>query len=75
MTEFKIQLEDSLVQKFGYAEVDSYLKELVKKLYLKLSAQELLQDLEESDLENDQQWQNARSSAWEQEKAKYLITQ
>ncbi len=35
MPEFKIQLEDSLVQKFGYAEVDNYLKELVKKLYLK----------------------------------------
>ena len=30
MTEFKIQLEDGLVQKFGYAEVDDYLKELVK---------------------------------------------
>jgi hypothetical protein len=73
MTEFKIQLEDSLVQKFGYAEVDNYLKELVKKLYLKMAAQEILQDLEEIDLENDPQWQNARSSAWEQEKAKYLV--
>lgn|GEM_PF-5678962 len=29
MTEFKIQLEDSLVQQFGCEEVDNYLKELV----------------------------------------------
>ena len=72
MTEFKIQLEDSLVQKFGYAEVDNYLKELVKKLYLKMAAQEILQDLEEIDLENDPQWQSARKSAWEQEKDKYV---
>ena len=30
MTGFKIQSEDGLVQKIGYAEVDDYLKELVK---------------------------------------------
>jgi hypothetical protein len=73
MTEFKIQLEDSFVQQFGYAEVDNYLKELVRKLYLKMAAQEILQDLEEIDLENDPQWQSARKSAWEQEKSKYTI--
>ncbi len=73
MTEFKIQLEDSLVQQFGYVEVDNYLEELVKKLYLKMAAQEILQDLEEIDLENDLQWQSARKSAWEQEKSKYGV--
>ena len=70
MTEFKIQLEYSLVQQFGYEEVDDYLKELVKKLHLKMAAQEILQDLKEIDLENDPQWQSARKSAWEQEKDK-----
>jgi len=75
MTEFKIQLEDSLVQRFGYEEVDNYLKELVKKLYLKISAQEILQDINEIDLENDPQWQTARNNAWEQEKSKYLVQQ
>jgi hypothetical protein len=73
MTEFKIQLEDSLVQRFGYAEVDSYLKELAKKLYLKISAQDISQDIDDLDLENDPQWQAARNSAWEQEKSKYLV--
>ena len=73
MTEFKIQLEDSLVQRFGYAEVDNYLKELVKKLHLKMAAQEILKDLEEIDLENDPQWQVARNEAWEQEKSKYIV--
>jgi hypothetical protein len=75
MTEFKIQLEDSLVQRFGYAEVDNYLKELVKNLYLKISAQDILENINDLDLVNDPQWQIARSSAWEQEKAKYTVTQ
>jgi hypothetical protein len=35
MTEFKIQLEDSLVQQFGYKEIDDYLKKLVKKTTFK----------------------------------------
>jgi hypothetical protein len=35
--------------------VKNYLKELVKKLYLKMAAHEILQNLEEIDLENDLQ--------------------
>lgn len=73
MTEFKIQLEDSFVQQYGYSKVDSYLKEFVKKLSLKIAAQELLQDFEEIDLENDPQWKIARNEAWEQEKDKYIV--
>ena len=56
MTEFKIQLEDSFVQQYGYSKVDAYLKEFVKKLSLKIAAQELLHDIKEIDLENDPQW-------------------
>ena len=73
MTEFKIQLENSFVQQYGYSKVYTYLKEFVKKLSLKIAAQELLQDLEEIDLENDPQWKIARSEAWEQEKGKYIV--
>ena len=73
MTEFKIQLEDSFVQQYGYSKVDGYLKEFVKKLSLKIAAQELLQDFEEIDLENDPQWKIARNEAWEQEKGKYIV--
>jgi hypothetical protein len=72
MVEFKIQLEDSFVQKMGYSEIDKYLQVFVKKIMLKLAAQEALQDLESIDLENDKEWQVSRDLAWQQEKHKYI---
>jgi hypothetical protein len=72
MVEFKIQLEDSFVQKMGYSEIDKYLQVFVKKIMLKLAAQEALQDLESIDLENDKEWQVSRELAWKQEKHKYI---
>ena len=56
----KFNWKHSLVQQFGYEEVDAYLKELVKELHLKTAAREILQDLKEINLENDSQWQSAR---------------
>lgn len=39
----------------------------------KIAAQEILEDLEKTNLTNDPEWQAARSLAWEQEKHNYLI--
>jgi hypothetical protein len=72
MVEFKIQLEDSFVQKIGYSEIDKHLQVFVKKIILKLAAKEALQDLETLDLENDKDWQVSRELAWQQEKHKYI---
>lgn len=41
MTEFRVQIEDSFVQSYGYREVESQLYAFVKQLYLKIAAQDL----------------------------------
>lgn len=72
MVEFKIQLEESVVQTFGHKQVENYLQEFVKNMLLKAAAQDVLEDLETIDLQNDKEWQTARHLAWQQEKDKYL---
>lgn len=74
MVEFKIELEDSLVQTFGREAIEDRLQEFVEKAVLRLSAQDILEDLKKIDLENDKEWQLARTLAWEQEKHKYVIS-
>lgn len=72
MVEFKIQLEDSIVQSFGYKQVENYLQDFVKKMLLKAAAQDVLDDLNTIDVQNDKEWQTARHLAWQQEKHNYL---
>lgn len=73
MIEFKIQLEEKVVNKFGYKQVENYLQAFVKKMLLKAASQEVLEELETNNLENDKEWQSARDLAWQQEKHKYLV--
>jgi hypothetical protein len=73
MVEFKIQLEESIVQTFGYKEVEQHLQDFVKRMLLKAAAQDVLEDLKTIDLQNDKEWQTARHLAWQQEKHKYVI--
>lgn len=75
MVEFKIQLAESVVEAFGYNQVENHLQEFVKKMLLKAAAQEVLEDLSTIDLENDQEWIAARQLAWNQEKLKYSSPQ
>jgi hypothetical protein len=72
MVEFKIQLEDSFVQTLGHKQIETYLQDFMQKIALRLSAQEVLKDLESIDLENDKEWQMSRNLAWQQENHKYL---
>lgn len=75
MVEFKIQLDDNIVQAFGYKQVESYLQEFVNKMLLKAAAKEVLEELKTIDLQNDKEWQTARHLAWQQEKHKYIPTE
>ncbi len=75
MVEFKIQLEDSFVQILGYKQIESHLQEFMQKMVLKLSAQDILEDLKSIDLENDKEWQVSKKLAWQQEKYKYAAQQ
>jgi hypothetical protein len=72
MVEFKIQLEESLVQTMGHKQIETYLQEFIQKAVLKLAAQDILKDLQSMDLENDKEWQVSRNLAWQQEKHKYF---
>jgi hypothetical protein len=71
MVEFKIQVEEKYVQSIGYKEIEQYLQEIIQKIHLKISAHEMLKDLQNLDLENDREWQAARELAWKEESYKY----
>ncbi|MCD4797273.1 MAG: hypothetical protein K8R49_08935 [Candidatus Cloacimonetes bacterium] len=72
MQEIKIQLDDKLIQTFGYSKIEKQIMDFVGKLYLKISAQEMLKGIKDIDLENDEKWQTARELAWKQEGDRYI---
>ncbi len=72
MVEFKIQLEESFVQTLGHKQIELSLQEFMQKMLIRLSAQDILKDLETTDFENDKEWQMSRNLAWQQEKHKYI---
>lgn len=71
MVEFKIELEEHLVQIFGYEKIEKSLQGFSQRILLKMAAQDILEELPEIDLENDEEWKLARELAWAQEKHKY----
>ncbi len=71
MTEFKVQLDDKLVQTLGYSTIEKYLKAYLNQIILKISSQEVLSDLEDIHLENDEKWKIAREGAWKEQGYKY----
>lgn len=70
MVAFKVQLAESVVNTFGYQQVESYLEDFVQKMLLKAAAQEVLDELSTIDPQNDEEWQAARHLAWQEEKHK-----
>ncbi len=71
MTELKIQIDDTLIKTYGYSEIEKFVNDFISKLYIKISANEMLKGIQEIDLENDQQWNVARELAWKQESYRY----
>jgi hypothetical protein len=71
MVEFKIQLEERLVQTLGHKEIENSLQEFIQNLIMKRTAHDVLKDLQTINLENDGEWQTSRALAWQQEKHKY----
>jgi len=67
MRELKIQIDEKLIQTFGYSIIEQQIQDFVSKLYLKIAAQEMLKDINNIDLENDEKWKVARELAWQQE--------
>lgn len=71
MVEFKIELEERLVQLFGYEEIEKSLQGFSQRVLLTLAAHDILEELPSIDLENDEEWKIAKELAWVQEKHKY----
>jgi hypothetical protein len=71
MTEFKVQLEDKLVQTIGYNTIEKYLSDYINQIILKISAQDALNDLKSINLDNDSKWKIAREQAWKEQGYKY----
>lgn len=71
MTEFKVQLDDKLVQTLGYGTIEKYLKAYLNQIILKISSQDVLNDLKDIQLENDPRWSIAREGAWKEQGYKY----
>lgn len=63
MVEFKIQVEEEIVKEYGKDILEKYLQEYLSKAILKLTAKEILDDLENIDV-NENSWLQARERAW-----------
>jgi hypothetical protein len=72
MKEVKIQIDEKLIQTFGFSVIEEQIQNFVSKLYLKISAQEMLKGIKDIDIENDDKWKNARDLAWKQESYRYI---
>ncbi|MCB0521072.1 MAG: hypothetical protein H6577_06890 [Lewinellaceae bacterium] len=72
MIEFKIELEEKVVEDFGYANIEKFLKEFATKFQMQLAAKEMLEDFGDIDLNNDGKWKIAREEAWKDQKDFYL---
>ncbi len=68
MTELKIKIDDSLINFMGYDEIEKSINDYISQLFLKISANDMLNEFEKIDLENDKDWKIARELAWKQER-------
>ena len=66
MTEFKIQVDDKVVNDFGKDVLERYFQEFYTKALLKLAASEILKDWNDGET-LDKQWQAARERAWQRQ--------
>ena len=71
-TEFKIQVENELVKMYGKDKIENFLEKYLNLAIIKLSKQELLDDLKTIDI-NDRKWQTSRQNAWNEYGSKLLL--
>lgn len=63
MVEFKVQIEEDIVNEYGKDTLEKYLQEYLTKAILKLTAKEILDDLKTIDLKENRLLM-AREKAW-----------
>jgi len=70
--EFKVQVGQEIVKQYGRDRVEKFIQDYFNLAILRLSKQELLDDLKTIDI-NDKQWIAAREKAWNEYGSKYLF--
>ena len=70
--EFKVQVGLELVQQYGKDKIEKIIQDYLNLAIIKLSKQELLDDLKTIDIK-DNQWLSAREKAWTEYGSKYLF--
>ena len=70
--EFKVQVGLELVQQYGKDKIEKIIQDYLNLAIIKLSKQELLDDLKTIDIK-DKKWLSARENAWTEYGSKYLF--
>ncbi len=70
--EFKVQVGSELVNLYGKDKIEKFIQDYLNLAILKLTKQELLDDLKTIDTK-DNQWLMAREKAWTEYGSKYLF--
>jgi len=63
MTELKVQIDDYIIRSFGKETVELFVQEYITKAILKLAAKEILDDLPNTDIDQ-QKWKESKKRAW-----------
>ena len=71
-TEFKVQVGNELVKMYGKDKIENFLEKYLNLAIIKLSKQELLDDLKTIDI-NDRKWQTSRQNAWSEYGSKLFL--
>lgn len=73
MTQITLKIDDSIVETLGRQQIETKIGEWLKELKRKIDLQEAAEELDTLQLSNDQNWQVARTLAWETYKHNFEI--
>ena len=71
MTEFKIQVDDKIVNDFGKDILEQFFRDYYSNALLKLAATEILKDWDDNEIK-DSEWQAARERAWQKQDQNFI---
>lgn len=73
MVEFKVQIEEDIVNEYGKDTLEKHLQEYLTKAILKLTAKEILDDLKTIDIKENC-WLMEREKAWNNYSKHFFLT-
>ncbi len=73
MSEFVIKIDDDIVQSLGKQTIEHYLQQFIKQTILKVAANDILQDYDDSNFVNNKSWSEAKKRAFQNDKFSQYI--